>query len=399
MNTTDPKERFYRQFQNSAESIQDQINQLPNFAAVGGVRQDAVEHILGAISRLSKEVADAIEFVPAYDQRGYFDKVKSLEIQVNQAAAKFTSSKSRFRFKKRPDSDNHTAARTDARRLDLTTNSNSYTDLAAKATSTETSTPVSSTKNYNAEIASLGPGGLGVGIRKPSFSEARDINLADHIRVHITLPASASRATSAGTLTNLHQCVVDMSLPTWTTSTTTTAVVTTGETDNEADNSSSKADVDACIGTPFASLTLKDIQDSAIVAGHVNGPVHVTGVRDSVVVVVARQVRIHECHNVVFYLHCVSRPIVEDCKGVRFAKAPGLFLTDKDKAEANLYDQVDDFKWLKTFSSPNWSLLPESEIIPDAVWKTALAGEPDVIIDTTLRSLGVKKGLEAELKN
>ncbi|KAH6623605.1 tubulin binding cofactor C-domain-containing protein [Chaetomium tenue] len=388
MNTTDPKERFYRQFQNSAESIQDQINQLPNFAAVGGVRQDAVEHILGAISRLSKEVADAIEFVPAYDQRGYFDKVKSLEIQVNQAAAKFTSSKSRFRFKKRPDSDNHTAARTDARRLDLTTNSNSYTDLASKATSTEASTPVSSTKNYNAEIASLGPDGLGIGIRKPSFSEAHDINLADHIRVHITLPASASRATSAGTLTNLHQCVVDMSLPTWT---------TTKDTDNG--NGNDKPDADTCIGTPFASLTLKDIQDSAIVAGHVNGPVHVTGVRDSVVVVVARQVRIHECHNVVFYLHCVSRPIVEDCKGVRFAKAPGIFLTDKDKAEANLYDQVDDFKWLKTFSSPNWSLLPESEIIPDAVWKTALAGEPDVIIDTTLQSLGVKKGPEVELKN
>jgi hypothetical protein len=71
-------------------------------------------------------------------------------------------------------------------------------------------------------------------------------------------------------------------------------------------------------------------------------------------------------------------------------------LTDKEKTEANLYDQVDDFKWLKTFSSPNWSLLPESEVVPDAVWKTALAGEPNVLIDTTLQSLGVKKGLDVE---
>lgn len=353
MNTTDPKERFYRQFQNSAEckfsllcysndshrltnnqAIQDQIDQLPNFAAVGGVRQDAVEHILGAISRLSKEVADATEFVPAYDQRGYFDKIKSLEIQVNQAAAKFTSSKSRFRFKKRPDSANHAAARADARRLDLTTNSNSYTDLTSQAISEEVPTPANSTKNYNAEIASSGAEGLGVGIRKPSFSEARDINLTDHIRVHIMLPASASRATSAGTLTNLHQCVVDMSLPTCTGA----AAITPGEPNNNGNananaeaNDASDANPDPAtdarvIGTPFASLTLKDIEGSAIVAGHVNGPVHVTGLRDSVVVVVARQVRIHECRNVVFYLHCVSRPIVEDCKGVRFAKAPGVFV-------------------------------------------------------------------------
>jgi hypothetical protein len=428
------------------------------------VRQDAVEHILGAISRLSKEVADATEFVPAYDQRGYFEKVKSLEIQVNQAAAKFTSSKSRFRFKKRPDSDNHTAARADARRLDLATNSNSYTDLASKAVDAEVPTPPDSTKNYNAEIASSGAEGLGIGIRKPSFSEARDINLTDHIRVHITLPASASRATSAGTLTNLHQCVVDMSLPTCTTSTATTGRTgNNGSGNDDTDTNSAtdpnpNPDTDArIIGTPFASLTLKDIEGSVIVAGHVNGPVHVTGLRDSVVVVVARQVRIHECRNVVFYLHCVSRPIVEDCKGVRFAKAPGVFvsswlilffffcflccflvfrffalalssfnvffffpaiviaknvcllvvckqmltdprvqLTDKEKTEANLYDQVDDFKWLKTFSSPNWSLLPESEVVPDAVWKTALAGEPDVLIDTTLQSLGVKKGVDVE---
>jgi hypothetical protein len=387
MNTTDPKERFYRQFQNSAESIQDQINQLPNFAAVGGVRQDAIEHILGAISRLSKEVADATAFVPAYDQRAYSDKVKSLEVQVNEAAAKFTSSKSRFRFKKRPDSANTAATKADARRLDLTTNASYAIELPSKPIPDSASTPSSSTKNYNAEIANSGGEGLGIGIRKPSFSAAQDIALTDHIRVHIMLPASASRATSAGTLTNLHQCVVDMSLPTCTgTGTGTGTTGNGGGTDNNGDS----------IGTPFASLTLKDIQGSAIVAGHVDGPVHVTGLRDSVVMVVARQVRIHECRNVVFYLHCVSRPIVEDCKGVRFAKAPGFFLTDKEKTESNLYDQVDDFKWLKTFSSPNWSLLPESEVVPDAVWKKALAGEPGVIIDNTLRSLGVKKGQDVE---
>ncbi|KAK4250029.1 tubulin binding cofactor C-domain-containing protein [Corynascus novoguineensis] len=385
MTTQDPKERFYRQFQVSVSNIQEQINQLSSFASVGPERQDAVDHILGGLSHLSKEVADATEFIPAHDQRIYSDTVKSLKDQLNEAQAKLMP-KGRFQFKKRPENSSAATAKPDTRRLGLATNNNNNdnshpVDLSAmrmeakdtvNALPTSLSDLSSSSKNYNAEI-SRGGGATanGMGVRKPSFSAARDIDLSDHIRVHITLPASASRATSSGTLTDLHQCVVDMTLPT----------------------SSSAAGSGP--GTPFASLALRDIRNSAIVAGHVDGPVHVTGVRDSVVMVIARQVRIHECRNVVFYLHCVSRPIVEDCTGVQFAKAPGIYLTDKEKTEANLYDQVDDFKWLKTFSSPNWSLLPDEQVVPDDVWKKALDGKPGTLIDDTLRMLGVGKSLGA----
>ncbi|KAL2163494.1 hypothetical protein VTH06DRAFT_5552 [Thermothelomyces fergusii] len=378
MGSQDPKERFYRQFQASVTTIQEQINQLSSIASVGPERQDAVDHILGGLSHLSKEVADATEYIPAHDLRIYSDTVKSLKDQLNEAQARLMP-KSRFQFRKRPESSNAAAAKPDTRRLDLTANTRSPADASsaqAEVKDTVGALPASSSlptssKNYNAEISRDDVAAKGVGIRKPSFSAARDIHLSDHIRVHITLPASASRATSSGTLTDLHQCVVDMTLPT------------------------SSSATGSGPGTPFASLTLKDIQSSAIVAGHVNGPVHVTGVRDSVVMVVARQVRIHECRNVVFYLHCVSRPIVEDCTGVQFAKAPGIFLTDKEKTEANLYDQVDDFKWLKTSSSPNWSLLPDDQAVSEDVWKKALEGKPGALIDDTLRMLGVGKSLGA----
>ncbi|KAL2176620.1 tubulin binding cofactor C-domain-containing protein [Thermothelomyces heterothallicus CBS 202.75] len=379
MSSPDPKERFYRQFQTSVTTIHEQINQLSSFASVGPERQDAVDHILGGLSHLSKEVADATEFIPAHDLRIYSDTVKSLKDQLNEAQAKLMP-KNRFQFRKRPENSDAATAKPDTRRLDLTANNTrSSTDVASTQTEAKdtigalpasSSLPTSS-RNYNAEISRDDATAKGVGVRKPSFSAARDIHLSDHIRVHITLPASASRATSSGTLTDLHQCVVDMTLP--------TSSSTTGSGP----------------GTPFASLTLKDIRSSAIVAGHVNGPVHVTGVRDSVVMVIARQVRIHECRNVVFYLHCVSRPIVEDCTGVQFAKAPEIFLTEKEKKEANLYDQVDDFKWLKTFSSPNWSLLPDDKVVPEDVWKKALDGKPGALIDDTLRMLGVGKGLGA----
>lgn len=66
-------------------------------------------------------------------------------------------------------------------------------------------------------------------------------------------------------------------------------------------------------------------------------------------------------------------------------------LTDKDRAETNMFDQVDDFKWLKTTSSPNWSLLPESEIVPHTVWKKTLSGTAGLGVDAILRNLGVAK--------
>ncbi|KAL2135179.1 hypothetical protein VTI74DRAFT_9496 [Chaetomium olivicolor] len=378
--TIDPKARFYREFHSSVENIQQQIDQLPNFSAAGGERLDAVEHILGAISRLSVVVADAADFTPAYDQRTYAETIKKLREQVDTAVASFKT-KSRFQFKPRASpaaAAGSVPTKPDTRRLDLAANAaagneatSTISSSSPKAVAEEkdnvgslptfSNTASATTRDYNAEIAAARPGLMGP--RKPSFSAARDIALSDHSRVHIILPASAARATSAGTLTHLNQCVVDMSVPT-----------------KSGDG-----------GAPFASLALKEIAGSAIVAGHVDGPVHITRVRNSVVMVAARQVRIHDCENVVFYLHCVSRPIVEGCKGVRFARAPESYLTDKEKAETNMFDQVDDFNWLKATPSPHWSLLPESEAIPEEVWRKELASGPGVVIDDTLRSLGVGK--------
>lgn len=51
--------------------MQEQIENLGSLALIGGERQDAVEAILSAISRLSFEVSDASGSIPAYDQRLY----------------------------------------------------------------------------------------------------------------------------------------------------------------------------------------------------------------------------------------------------------------------------------------------------------------------------------------
>lgn len=68
---SDPKERFFRYFQQEATSLQEQMAQLGNLGLVGGERSDAINHCLASISRLESEVSDASDYIPAYDQRAY----------------------------------------------------------------------------------------------------------------------------------------------------------------------------------------------------------------------------------------------------------------------------------------------------------------------------------------
>ena len=76
----------------------------------------------------------------------------------------------------------------------------------------------------------------------------------------------------------------------------------------------------------FAGLALQSVKDSLIIAGHVAGAAHITGVENSIIVVASRQVRMHDCKNVDIYLHCGSRPIIEDCSNVRFSPIPECYV-------------------------------------------------------------------------
>lgn len=147
-------------------------------------------------------------------------------------------------------------------------------------------------RDYNEELSKPSA----ANIRKPSFSAAKNIGISNQEALHIILPSSAANATASGSLTDLTGCIVDMSVPT-------------------------------SNGQAFPGLALRNINKSLIVAGRVAGPVHITGVSDSIVVVVARQVRIHDCKNVDIYLHCSSHPIIEDCSGMRFAPLPACYVS------------------------------------------------------------------------
>lgn len=111
----------------------------------------------------------------------------------------------------------------------------------------------------------------------------------------ITLPSSPHE-TSSPTVSHLTHCIVDLSAPT-------------------------KANA------PFAALYLRSISSSLIITGQVAGAMHITDVSNSTIVTACRQFRMHGSKNVDVYLHSASRPIFEDCEGLRFAPLPGVYVS------------------------------------------------------------------------
>ncbi|KAL3594649.1 hypothetical protein FPOAC2_08965 [Fusarium poae] len=362
----DPKQRFYHHFLKSVTVIQDLIDGLPSIASVGGERQEAIDHILASIAKLQNEVVDAADYTPSYDRKQYSETIKTLQDKLNETITSITP-KSKFQFRRpktnhvdmgAPENDprlnpgSHSRAKHDAAIITgmasaLPTNKE---DTLSELPSKETY------KNYNEEMKRPSPSSL----RKPSFSAAKNIGISNHSNLHIILPSSASRATSSGSLTDLEGCIIDMSIPT-------------------------------TEGSAFPGLAIKNVTKSLIVGGRVNGAVHITGVSDSIVVVVARQVRIHECSNVDIYLHCGSHPIIEDCSGMRFAPLPTPYRTEAEETDENQWDQVDDFKWLKAGHSPNWTTLSENERLGDDLWRSVVPGQPGVSVEEALRKLNIPR--------
>ncbi|GAB2226079.1 hypothetical protein Drorol1_Dr00021865 [Drosera rotundifolia] len=112
------------------------------------------------------------------------------------------------------------------------------------------------------------------------------------------------------------------------------------------------------------------LRECRVYVGPVTGSVLIEDVKDCVFALASHQIRIHGVERCDFYLRVRSRPIVEDCKGVRFAPycleydgvEEDLSVSRLDEETGN-WGNVDDFKWLRAVQSPNWCVLPEDERI------------------------------------
>ena len=128
----------------------------------------------------------------------------------------------------------------------------------------------------------------------PSDSQAITISSISYNR-YILAPSSIHHGASAF-IKDIHHSVIDLSTPT-----------------NLA-------------GT-FKTMTIRSVSESLLLCGSVTGAVHITDVDHGTLVINSRQVRIHKCRDCVIYLRCASRPIIEDCRDIRFAPLPVVYVS------------------------------------------------------------------------
>ncbi|KAK2759584.1 hypothetical protein FQN53_008074 [Emmonsiellopsis sp. PD_33] len=374
-------ERFFRYFQHEITenwvdyvALQEQMDRLGDTAMIGGERSDAVDHCLAGIARLSSEVKDASASIPSYDQRIYADAIKALQDKLADVKASFAP-RSKFAFKtarKNPSAislaDAAEIAAQGRRHIPgYQSHEHSVQSSAAQSPiyspSLAPERPLS--QNQKSCTTETTEGFKDALKRDPNNPEntarLHSVSLDSRTGAHIVLPASTSHAALPLSMTSLRHCVVDMSIPTT--------------------NS-----------RPFAGLSIKGVTESLLVCGQVNGPAHITGVKQSVIVVTCHQFRMHDCVDVDVYLSCSSKPIIEDCSNIRFGKIPDAFAQDPScRNRTNLWDQVEDFKWIKAEQSPNWKLMDESDTIPENVWTDTVPGGPGVSVDAILKATSVIK--------
>ncbi|KAJ5111266.1 Tubulin binding cofactor C [Penicillium argentinense] len=378
------KERFFRYFQHEITALQEQMDRLADTALVGGERADATDHCLAGIVRLSNEVKDAASYIPTYDQRVYAEAIKALQDKLNETRAAFEP-RSKFSFKAKKNSsgislsDAATLA-AEGRRSVPGYHSPGASSMGSSGNQTPNypSTPLNEPDKQRQERPEIAPTSFPAisptevlarsqldtkpGLSAFAASGISSVSVDDHYGLHIMLPASGSTATVPASITSLLHCVVDMSIPT-------------------------------SNGKPYASLTIKDIKESLLICGQVNGPAHITGVDHSVMVVSCRQFRMHNCSDVDVYLSCSSNPIIEDCTNIRFGRIPKAYAPNHDRLDhEDHWSQVEDFKWIKAEPSPNWSLLDPSDAVPEEVWAEIVPGGPGWSLEDILHAIKLVKG-------
>lgn len=324
--------------------LQNQMNSIQNHGTSGGERADAVDHCLSAIARLSTEAQDASSYIPAYDQRTYGDAIKALNSRLQEVRFS-VAPKPKFAFK--------TGGLFSAKKNESAISINDAAELAGERRNQMIqagSSNVSSFATTPIEVASPANERIEP-VKGPTSASNTFVNAKDH--EHIILSPTVSLDSATGTVTNIKDSVINLS---------------------------------SCF---LAGLTLKNISKSLILCGHVSGAIHLTNVKNSIVVVASRQFRMHDSSDCSVYLLTTSRPIIEDCTGIHFAPLPDGFMVAEDGQVENMWENVDDFKWLRNEQSPNWDILKAEQRVSGEVWEKVTSGGEHVGTDEVLNAVGV----------
>lgn len=108
-------------------------------------------------------------------------------------------------------------------------------------------------------------------------------------------------------------------------------------------------------GVQISAVHIKNIENSVVYCGKIEGSVLMYGLKNSVLFAGCHQFRMHEAHNVDMMLHVTSRPIIEDSNNIQVCEWNTI------NTSTNYFDQIEDFDWLKKQASPNWKVMDQDK--------------------------------------
>ncbi|ODQ51362.1 hypothetical protein SAICODRAFT_66972 [Saitoella complicata NRRL Y-17804] len=318
-------EQFYEMFQAERQALQTQIDSLSVLTTTE--RPPAIEQTLARIARLNSEFNGVSTQLAGYDRKQCTEQLKSLSESLTRAQTKLAP-KPRFSFKNR---------------------GSKISSSASKAADTESE--------------GEGSGSTPSHPRPPAFTTSlHSTLLSSEFHTYLTLPTPSLPDIDIASLTS---CIINLHpLP------------------NPHDTSNPSRP------RAHAVLTARELRESVAHLGEVTGPAHLTGIRGCTLAVSCHQFRMHDSHDTIIYLRCASKPIIENCSGLRFAPWPFPTSNNADFSPmVDLWDQVEDFNWLKKQHSPHWSILPEEERKVREVWEEVVTLGEDGDVQGGLRKL------------
>ncbi|KAG2159397.1 tubulin binding cofactor C-domain-containing protein [Suillus bovinus] len=269
---------------------------------------DYVHSIAGEIQALNKRLTEATGRLPSYDQRQNELQLKALEKSLEELRSS-TAGKTKFAFKRK-------------------------VKIPASA-SAETATPPA---RANAPA-----------IPTTTISSASR-TISDQSNCYLSrscLPCSSSSTH------HIEMSIIRIS----------NSVLNLLTTTNESTLSANTAFLSA--------LHIRDIQNTILILGTVDGSIMLHNLINCVVVVECHQFRMHNSTAIDAYLEITSNPIIESCDQVRFGVYPGELKTTTDqqarvtREHAGIPFSPQDFSHIRATPSPNWRTLEEDELVRD----------------------------------
>ncbi|KAI0752737.1 tubulin binding cofactor C-domain-containing protein [Daedaleopsis nitida] len=315
-------QQYYARTQASISELSTQLEALSS----GSIPSQTVETIAVELARLRKEYADAISFLPSYDQRQVDKLLNDIETKLETLRVS-SAPRSKFAFKRKT------------------------TKPAASQLHTEDATVPSSLTTVVASSVPLPTSGS---------------SLSGHTHQYLTLASLSSPWSSASNLTisNLDHCIVNL-VP-------------------------SEANIDATASIEFTALHVRNISNTIVILPIITGSALLHDMKCCVIALGSRQFRMHTSSQVDVYISISSNPIIEHCSAIRFADYPAtltrrLHGETAEKPHGSNYLAVQDFSHIRATPSPNWRALPSELAVVDDDWPLA-HGSVDNILQKLLPS-------------